>query len=734
MSESHIPSASRYRLTVLVAAVLVVPLVALSPASPAGADPTMPIQVDGAAVTVVDGLVTVADDSVFTVPFINTGLSAVEVVEESRTLPGDNLTAAEQAALTAAGIDPLPTNGSADGFPDLVGDTCSGTILGTGSTCSITLELPTTWPITDAPFAVVLELISWDGSNDLVVARTVVVWPPGPPSPPPPPANDDFANAVDLSGLTIPDWPSTVTVTGDTTGATLEPGEMTAPDLLGSVWYRFTAPPGGFAGALGIHHSDPNFLITGLMAGSPDPWNPGLMHPSLLPGQVDRLADARGNTVVPAGLYPGFYYRMEPGHTLWIRVTAWQGAIYPGDGPFSFELTRAPVGNDPIGQAWDVWQGNPVPSGAGVSGDGTTHQVTLDLPGGAPEAWQTFLVDRPGTFDVTVNSEDAKGLPSDRPVGVRLYRAPTTSPVTDATQLGPPVASDTGGLGSKTVYLDGAWVALPEWTAALSDVPVSPGRYYLAIEAGSAGGSFYGISVLFSAAPPTEQIRIGDASVLEGDAGTRSLSFPITLSQPATTDVTVQVDVVPGTATPDVDYDAPSRSRTVTIPAGRTAKTVTVPVLQDLDVEGDETLTVELSNPSAPYVIADGVGVGTILDDDGFATPNVGIGDARIYEGTGGTLAGRLRLPITLSSPAVADLTVVATVYAGTADGSDLRLLTKPKRITFRPGTWKKTVSMLLYPDAVIEPDETITVVLSDPSSGLVIARSVGTGTIANDD
>ncbi|WP_208027452.1 hypothetical protein [Rhabdothermincola sediminis] len=105
----------------------------------------------------------------------------------------------------------------------------------------------------------------------------------------------------------------------------------------------------------------------------------------------------------------------------------------------------------------------------------------------------------------------------------------------------------------------------------------------------------------------------------------------------------------------------------------------------------------------------------------------------RVYEGTGGTSAGKLILPVTLSSTAVAE-TTVASVYAGTADGSDLRLLTKPKRITFRPGTWKKAVSMLLYPDAVIEPDETITVVLSDPSSGLVIARSVGTGTIANDD
>ncbi|WP_334144993.1 Calx-beta domain-containing protein [Rhabdothermincola sp.] len=737
MSARQVPSPSRYRLAALVAAVLVAPLAVLSPASPAGADPTLPIQVDGTQVTLIDGLVTVADASTFTMPFVNTGPDPLSITIASAwpVSYGPSPTLDEENALWSAGVDPATLTNSSSAT--LVSDTCVGSTLAPFDTCEFNVELPPDWPLDSEPFGVYFEM---EDDSIGVVARTLLVWPVVPPPPPGPPANDDFVNATDLSGLTIPEWGDPpLVISGDTTGATLETGEMDYGDQGGSVWYKFTAPPGGFAGQLGVRAADTGFYVDRLMAGYPDPMNPGLLHPSNLPAQVDRLTTARGNEVVPFDAAPNTsFVRMEPGHTVYFRVSSRQYP-FPGDGPFSLELFRAPVGNDPVQQAWDVWQGQPFADNTGWGGDGTTFQVTPDAPGQAPTAWFTHVFDRPGMLTIGLTSEDAKGLPSDRPLGVSLYRAPTNSPVTDVAQLGTPVASATGTLSSAWRYLDGSWVLLDQWAATLMDVAVTPGRYYIAIERGSAGGTFFAISDQFHASgppppPPAAQVRIGDVSVMEGDSGSRNLSFPVTLSQPAATDVTVQVDVVAGTATPGTDYVAPTRTKTLRFKPGQTTKTVNVPVLQDLDVEGDETLTVELSNPSAPYTIADGEGVGTILDDDGFASPNVGIGDVRVYEGTDGTKAGKVILPVTLSSPAVAETTVVATVYVGTADGSDLRLLTKPKRITFRAGTWKKAVSMLLYPDAVIEPDETITVVLSDPSSGLVIARSGGTGTIANDD
>ena len=63
---------------------------------------------------------------------------------------------------------------------------------------------------------------------------------PLPPSPPPPPApaNDAFANASVLPGVTDHVNP----IFGTTVGATVQTGEPPYPGEDASVWYRFTAP------------------------------------------------------------------------------------------------------------------------------------------------------------------------------------------------------------------------------------------------------------------------------------------------------------------------------------------------------------------------------------------------------------------------------------------------------------------------------------------------------------
>ena len=72
-----------------------------------------------------------------------------------------------------------------------------------------------------------------------------------------------------------------------------------------------------------------------------------------------------------------------------------------------------------------------------------------------------------------------------------------------------------------------------------------------------------------------------------------------------------------GTATAGSDYTAVSG--TASFPVGETAVVVTVPVLGDTVEEGDETLTLSLSNAvGAP--IAFGQGRGTIRNDDPYKT------------------------------------------------------------------------------------------------------------------
>ena len=117
-------------------------------------------------------------------------------------------------------------------------------------------------------------------------------------------------------------------------------------------------------------------------------------------------------------------------------------------------------------------------------------------------------------------------------------------------------------------------------------------------------------------APPAEiTISVDDVSVVELDVdGLRNAQVRFSLNAPAEQTVVVQYTTVDGTATvADGDYIA--RSGELRFAPGRTELFRAVRILGDIEVEGDETLTVELSDP-VNATIADGVGEITIIDND----------------------------------------------------------------------------------------------------------------------
>ena len=111
------------------------------------------------------------------------------------------------------------------------------------------------------------------------------------------------------------------------------------------------------------------------------------------------------------------------------------------------------------------------------------------------------------------------------------------------------------------------------------------------------------------AGPPS--LSIADAQVDE--AADATLEFTVSLSRAASETVTVDWATADGTATAGSDYTADSG--TLTFAPDETSKTVAVAVLDDSHDEGNETLTVTLSNPSGAY-LADGEATGTIENTD----------------------------------------------------------------------------------------------------------------------
>ena len=229
---------------------------------------------------------------------------------------------------------------------------------------------------------------------------------------------------------------------------------------------------------------------------------------------------------------------------------------------------------------------------------------------------------------------------------------------------------------------------------------------------------------------------ISDVTAAEGNSDTTPLTFTVTLSSASSETVTVNYATADGTATGSgnpKDYNQINNS-TLTFAAGETIKTITVDVVGDTLSEDDETLYVNLSNPSNG-VILDGQGLGTITNDD--APPIfISIDDVSLAEEDSGTTT--FAFTVTLSSASSETITVDYVTADGTATtggnpSDDDYLSINKGTLTFAPGETIKTITVDVLGETLSEVDETFFVDLSNAVNG-VILDGQGLGTITNDD
>ncbi|MFN8487966.1 MAG: Calx-beta domain-containing protein [Caldilineaceae bacterium] len=108
----------------------------------------------------------------------------------------------------------------------------------------------------------------------------------------------------------------------------------------------------------------------------------------------------------------------------------------------------------------------------------------------------------------------------------------------------------------------------------------------------------------------TPQLTINNATANE-NAGV--MTFVVALSASTSQNVTFNYATANNTAVAGSDYTAQSGAKTIA--AGSTATTISVPLLNDTVAENTETFLVNLSAVTNA-VLANGQGIGTILDDD----------------------------------------------------------------------------------------------------------------------
>ena len=228
---------------------------------------------------------------------------------------------------------------------------------------------------------------------------------------------------------------------------------------------------------------------------------------------------------------------------------------------------------------------------------------------------------------------------------------------------------------------------------------------------------------LGAVAPALPSLRISDVSASEGDSGTTAFTFTVTLSSASTQTVTVNYGTADNTATAGSDYTA--ATGTLTFAPGVTSQPITVNVFGDTTVENSESFFVNLSAPAnAP--IADGQGVGTIVNDD----LTLSINSVSKNEGNRGTTD--FTFTVSLSAASNQTVTVAYATTNGTAvSGSDFAYASGV--LTFAPGVTTRTLTVTVYGDKTYEGDESFYVNLNSPTNA-TLGISPGTGTIRNDD
>ncbi|MFO1264312.1 MAG: retention module-containing protein [Rhodoferax sp.] len=249
-------------------------------------------------------------------------------------------------------------------------------------------------------------------------------------------------------------------------------------------------------------------------------------------------------------------------------------------------------------------------------------------------------------------------------------------------------------------------------------------------------------NLTINVAPPALHVEsITSPTVNEGS----NLVYTVTLSS-ATTTATALANFVlgGGTATAGSDYTVTptfsngvtlnAATKVLTVPAGVSSFTVTVPTIVDAVSEKGETV---------PLTIGATTGVGTISGDQ---NPVISINNVTVSEGAfvaataNSTATSSLAtFTVTLSEASTKTVTVTyATANAGTGTGfavSGTDFTAATGTITFNPGETTKTVDVTIRNDTTVEPNETFLVKLSSPTNATVSATAgTGTGTIVDDD
>ncbi len=183
--------------------------------------------------------------------------------------------------------------------------------------------------------------------------------------------------------------------------------------------------------------------------------------------------------------------------------------------------------------------------------------------------------------------------------------------------------------------------------------------------------------------------------------------------------VTVDYATADGTATAGIKY-LPANG-TLVFTNGQVLQAFAVPIINEINAEGDQTVNLTLSNPTGPGTAALGLSSATltIVDDDfspgliGFIRPNFNVREQQ----------GSVTITVARSPGSSGSASVLYSTSDGTATNGVDYLDTRGT-LVFADGEFVKSFSVPILNDNRVEPGETINLTLANP-----VGATLGQGT-----
>ena len=203
----------------------------------------------------------------------------------------------------------------------------------------------------------------------------------------------------------------------------------------------------------------------------------------------------------------------------------------------------------------------------------------------------------------------------------------------------------------------------------------------------------------------------------------------VELNHPIGSDITFTISQTGGTSTESNDYTFSDGQHTIS--AGQTFVDIPIAIIDDSQVESDETIILTASNPNIGFIEGNTSFTYTINDDDNFRKFNLVKSDSTNSE-SGSPITVDVFLNV---SNSISSTQVYYSVTSGTASNDSIDFfLTSPDTLTFAIGDTLETISINIIDDNIDEDDETIVITLTGGNGATIGDTTIFTYTIQDND